>query len=154
MSTTTRALAQRSAVAALAVGAAFGLAACAGGGSGESSAGAAGEASLTIEEKEFTIALSEPTLSPGTYTLVVENAGTVDHALEIEGPGVGTSTINTIAPGASAKITITLANGSYQIYCPIDGHRASGMDLTIDVGGGGGTTTTPPKTTGGGYGSN
>ena len=41
-------------------------------------------------------------------------------------------------------------NGSYEIYCPIDGHKAEGMKGTLTVGnaaGGGGTTSTENETT-------
>jgi hypothetical protein len=40
-------------------------------------------------------------------------------------------------------------NGSYELYCPIDGHKAQGMKGTLTVGSAGGTggTTTEETTT-------
>jgi hypothetical protein len=40
-------------------------------------------------------------------------------------------------------------NGSYEMYCPIDGHKAQGMKGTVTVGSAGGTggMTTQETTT-------
>jgi hypothetical protein len=75
----------------------------------------------------------------------------------VEGNGVEEKT-DTISPGSSAKLTVDLSKaGNYEVYCPIDGHRAMGMEAKLVVGGssagGGGTTTTETKTkSSGGYG--
>ena len=78
-------------------------------------------------------------------TFEVTNNGSVDHALEVEGQGVEEET-ETIKPGESAELAVDLSKeGSYEIYCPIDGHRDSGMEGTLTVGasmGGGSTGTT------------
>ena len=90
-------------------------------------------------------------------TFEATNAGTIGHALEVEGNGVEEKT-GTISPGSSAKLTVDLSKkGTYEVYCPIDGHRAMGMEAKLVVGGtgsgGGGTTTTETKTkSSGGYG--
>jgi len=78
------------------------------------------------------------------------------HALEVEGNGVEEKT-STISPGSSAKLTVNLSkNGTYEVYCPIDGHRSLGMEAKLVVGsasaGGGGGTTTNGTTSSGGYG--
>lgn len=39
----------------------------------------------------------------------------------------------TISGGGSTAVTVTLQNGSYEIYCPVDRHKAQGMDLHITV---------------------
>jgi uncharacterized cupredoxin-like copper-binding protein len=53
----------------------------------------------------------------------VTNKGTIDHALEIEGNGVEEKT-GDVQPGAGETLRIKLAkDGSYDLYCPIDGHR-------------------------------
>jgi hypothetical protein len=38
-------------------------------------------------------------------------------------------------------------NGSYELYCPIDGHKAQGMKGTVGSAGGTGGTTTEETTT-------
>ena len=82
------------------------------------------------------------------------NNGTIAHALEINGNGLEEKT-GDIQPGATATLRVTLAkDGSYELYCPIDGHRAQGMRATVTVGTGSGGTTTNEggTTTSGGYG--
>lgn len=138
------------------------LAGC-GGSSGGSKTQAApssggGGQTIQVKETEYKLTPSSFTVSkPGTVTFVAKNAGTIDHALEVEGNGVEEKTSN-ISPGSSAKLTVNLSkNGTYEVYCPIDGHRAMGMEAKLVVGsasaGGGGTTTTETKTkSSGGYG--
>ena len=56
-----------------------------------------------------------------------------------------------IQAGSSATLNVTFSkNGSYEIYCPIDGHKAEGMKGTLTVGkaaGTGGTTSTETTST-------
>lgn len=129
---------------------AVGLAACGGGGGGGETEGAgatAGTATVaagtataaagngtrvTVTETEFELALSQTSFTPGTYTFVVENTGSIDHALEVEGQGLEEET-ETIAPGSSAELTVTLEAGTYELYCPVGNHRDQGMTLDVDV---------------------
>jgi uncharacterized cupredoxin-like copper-binding protein len=120
--------------------------------------GSGGGQTIQVKETEFKLTPSSFTVSkPGTVTFEATNAGTTGHALEVEGNGVEEKT-STISPGSSAKLTVNLSkNGTYEVYCPIDGHRAMGMEAKLVVGGGsaggGGTTTTETKTkSSGGYG--
>jgi uncharacterized cupredoxin-like copper-binding protein len=103
---------------------------------------------VQVSEKEFSITPSTIALgSTGRYSFAVKNNGAITHAFEVEGHGVEAKTGN-ISPGSSTTLTVDLtAKGSYQAYCPIDGHRARGMQASITVGaaapaGGGATTTT------------
>jgi uncharacterized cupredoxin-like copper-binding protein len=137
-----------------------GLAGCGGGKGGTTQQAASGGGSgktVQIKETEYKLAPAKVTIAaPGTVTFEAMNAGKIEHALEIEGNGVKQK-IGAIAPGSSAKLTVDLSKaGTYQLYCPIDGHRGLGMQATVVVGGssaGGGTTTGGSTTTsGGGYG--
>jgi len=125
------------------------LAACGGSGSGTAPSSAAGQ-TIQISEKEFSLTPSTVTLAKtGTYEFRVTNNGTIPHALEIEGNGVEEKT-GDIAPGSAMTLRVTLSKtGSYDMYCPIDGHRAQGMKGSVAVGGasgsGQGTTTTSTK---------
>jgi uncharacterized cupredoxin-like copper-binding protein len=151
-------------VALLALFAALALAAC---GSTSSESGTTGQAAagqaISIGEAEFKLDPSSVQVDQaGTVTFRVTNNGTIDHALEVDGQGVEEET-ETIKPGQSAELTVDLSkDGLYEIYCPIDGHRDSGMEGTLTVGaamGGGstGTTENEGSTTSGddgyGYGS-
>ena len=107
---------------------------------------------VQIKEVEYSLAPAKVTIaSTGTVTFEATNAGKIDHALELEGNGVEQK-IGAISPGSSAKLTVDLTkNGTYELYCPIDGHKGLGMKATVVVGGasagGGGTTTNQSKTT-------
>jgi uncharacterized cupredoxin-like copper-binding protein len=138
------------------------LAAC-----GGSSGGGGGDASgvlqtIQISEKEFSLNPSSITVpKAGTYAFEVTNDGQVTHALDIEESGGGNEAESgEIEPGGKKTVEFTFSGaGSYELYCPIDGHRQQGMEGTITVGGaaGSGTTTSDDgmTTTGedkGGYG--
>jgi len=121
------------------------LAACGGGGSSGSKGGAVVQ-TIQISEKEFSLNPSTVNVSkPGTYEFEATNDGTVTHALEIEGNGVEEKS-GDIDPGAKTTLRVTFSQeGSYEMYCPIDGHKGQGMSGSVVVGGtagsGGGTTT-------------
>jgi hypothetical protein len=128
------------------------LAAASCGGKGHSGASGGNGTQVTAKETEFKIALSQQSFSPGTYTFVAQNDGKLPHSLEINGPGVSNQRIaGTIGPGKSMSITVTLQKGSYDIVCPVPGHKQQGMDVQISVGGAPVTTTTSSGGGGSGY---
>jgi uncharacterized cupredoxin-like copper-binding protein len=127
------------------------LAGCGGSSSGSSMQGGSVVKTIQISEREFSLTPSTVALSkPGTYAFHISNEGTITHAFEGEGNGVEEKT-GDIQAGSSATLEVTFSkDGSYEIYCPIDGHKAQGMKGTLTVGsaaGTGGTTTTPAETT-------
>jgi uncharacterized lipoprotein len=138
------------------------LAGCGGHGnkssSGNTSSATGAQASkVTATESEFKIQLSQQSFSPGSHTFVAVNNGKFPHSLEINGPGLPNQRIGgTIAPGQSKTLTVTLQKGSYDVFCPVPGHKQQGMDVHINVGGasgssGGGMTTTTGGGGGNGY---
>ena len=120
------------------------LAACGGSGGGGSVL-----QTIQISEKEFSLNPSTITVpKAGTYAFEVTNDGTVTHALTIEGKGDEGEEVESgdISPGSKKTLKYTFEAGKqYEMYCPVDGHKARGMAGTISVGGaaGGGTTTNP-----------
>ena len=112
----------------------------------------AGATTITATLTEFHIALSRQALPAGTYTVSVTNAGTTLHALDITGSRGPVAASGSLLPGQSKSMKVTLGPGSYQLYCPVDGHRELGMDTTITVTGSAPATpaTTAPSG-GGGY---
>ncbi|WP_369174899.1 cupredoxin domain-containing protein [Streptomyces sp. R28] len=120
------------------------LAACGGGGNGSSSNNNSTNNStsnsdatgtkVTAELSDFRIKLSTEKFQPGQYTFTAKNTGSHDHALEIEGPG-GENRSKTLEPGQSTTLTVTLKSGSYEVYCPVDGHKDLGMKMDVTVGG-------------------
>lgn len=116
------------------------LLAAGGCGSEEESSAPAGAAleTVTVSETEFALKPSKITLEEaGTYTFKAVNDGSSDHALELEGEGAEAAT-DTIAPMASAELTVELKAGTYELYCPIDGHAEQGMKASVSVAGGDG----------------
>jgi plastocyanin len=99
---------------------------------------------IQISEKEYSLTPTKVNLTKsGTYEFKATNNGTIAHALEIEGNGVEEK-IGNVEPGSSKTLRVTLSKaGSYELYCPVDGHRGQGMEGTISVASasGGGTTT-------------
>jgi uncharacterized cupredoxin-like copper-binding protein len=82
-------------------------------------------AGITVKatEVEYKITLSTHKVHHGVVTFVVKNAGRIAHNLTIQG---GKHTAN-IAPGKTAKLTVTLKKGAYTLYCSVPGHRQLGM---------------------------
>jgi len=116
------------------------LVACGGSSSGTSGPGApavsvtvAGTV-VTATETEYSIKLSPSTFTPGTYTFTIKNTGTMPHDLVVNGPGVDHQASSTVQPGDTGQLTVTLQQGSYELWCSIDSHKDQGMDMTIQVG--------------------
>lgn len=127
----------RAAVVLLAFGLALFLAACGGASKPSETSTQSGQpakaGTVTASETDYRIVLSKQTFTPGTYTFHALNNGKVDHALEIDGPGVADKATNTFGPGSGADLTVALQKGTYEIYCPVAGHKDLGMDLKITV---------------------
>ncbi|WP_460072589.1 cupredoxin domain-containing protein [Streptomyces sp. YKOK-I1] len=137
------------------------LAACGGGGSNSGSGSgattapapskpAASGTQVTAKLTDFHIQLSTQTFQAGRYTFTAQNMGHHEHALELEGPG-GESRSKTLDPGQSTTLTVTLKPGSYQVYCPVDGHKDLGMKTHITVGGTPASTSDTNTSTSNGY---
>ena len=88
---------------------------------------------VTVGETEYKLSLSTSTFAPGAWTFKVVNKGTITHAFEIDGPGVEDRKSGPIDPGASTNMAVTLQKGTYQLYCPVDGHKGLGMQTSITV---------------------
>jgi uncharacterized cupredoxin-like copper-binding protein len=88
---------------------------------------------ITVTETDFALEPESVTLDePGTYSFEVVNQGQVAHALEIEGQGVEEET-ETLDPGERATLTVDLAPGAYELYCPVGDHAERGMTGRVDV---------------------
>jgi hypothetical protein len=72
-------------------------------------------------------------VAAGTVTFNITNNGTMEHSFEIEGNGIEEGLEATLQPGESGTLTVDLAPGTYTVYCPVDDHRAQGMELQLTV---------------------
>jgi uncharacterized cupredoxin-like copper-binding protein len=98
---------------------------------------------IVIRETEFRLSPSTVTLSkPGTYAFEAESEGSTEHNLEIDGNGVkskggeaGKAKLDqNLEPGQSGVLTVTFQEpGTYQMYCPVIGHRLAGMKGEVVV---------------------
>jgi plastocyanin len=129
-----------------------GSSAPAGGGSTSSTPAVSGTP-VDVTLKDFSITVAPGTkFKAGTYTFVVTNQGPSSHNLTINGPGVSNQGTPTFAPGKK-NLTVTLSNGTYDLYCSVPGHKALGMDTHITVGSGGGSAGGGTSSSAGGGGS-
>jgi len=105
------------------------------------SSGGGGGQTVKLSATEFKFTPSDPSVDKaGKVTFDVSNDGSVDHALEVEGPN-GEVETEPIAAGQSAKLTVDLSKpGKYEMYCPIGNHKEMGMKGTVTIAGGSGSS--------------
>lgn len=82
--------------------------------------------------KEFSVTLSPSTVTSGPVRFSVTNQGTVVHAFEIKGNGIDQKT-NNLNPGDTATMQVDLRPGTYDTWCPVDGHKDLGMFAQLTV---------------------
>jgi uncharacterized cupredoxin-like copper-binding protein len=101
-----------------------------GGGGGETVTLTAGENGKT----PFFFTPPKLTAKAGTVTFTLDNptSNQAPHAIAIEGNGVDKDG-TTVQPGGKSTVTVDLKPGTYEFYCPVDGHRQAGMEGTLTV---------------------
>ena len=88
---------------------------------------------VPVTETEFKIALPTESLAPGSYEFALTNKGHIGHDLVVDGPGVDNEKTPVISAGKTAKLTVDLKSGTYELYCSVPGHKQAGMDLKLKV---------------------
>jgi plastocyanin len=68
----------------------------------------------------------------GNVTITMDNPSSVPHAVAVEGNGVDQDG-ETVGKGGKSTVTAQLKAGTYEFYCPVDGHKAAGMKGTLTV---------------------
>ena len=100
------------------------------------------EDGLEIVLGEWAVTPEAPAIRPGRVTFVVRNRGTMAHGFEMElegdSSGHGSGDLfkaegELIEPGETARMTVTLGPGLYEIECLVDGHDDMGMEGVLDV---------------------
>jgi len=95
---------------------------------------------LGVTEDEYHTYLSRSALCPGAVTIQLRNAGEDDHDLKVVDLDHGTvvATWDIAHPGDAVQKHVTLAAGSYRLFCTLsDGngvHDTLGMHAVITVG--------------------
>jgi plastocyanin len=75
------------------------------------------------------------TAKSGKVTLAMANpsGNSLPHAIAIEGNGVDQKGQTVQPGGGTSRVSLDLKPGTYTFYCPVDGHRAAGMQGTLTV---------------------
>ncbi len=114
------------ALAALALLIASAVTACGGGGAASPS-----PVSVTLTATEFAFDPKTVNLPANTTaTIVIKNAGTIEHDFTIDTPAVKIAAkVGATAEGQVGPLTA----GTYDFYCSIPGHKEAGMVGTLEV---------------------
>jgi uncharacterized cupredoxin-like copper-binding protein len=87
---------------------------------------------VPVSESEFVIEMPQ-TIAAGPVTFAVTNDGTITHSFEIEGNGIEEELEAPLEPGQTGMLTVDLAPGTYEVYCPIANHAEMGMRVDVTV---------------------
>ncbi len=88
--------------------------------------------SVAVRSTEFRFGLSQPAVDAGEVKVSFDNSSAEDpHALAYRGPTA--AEFDRVDPGAVVRYTVTLAAGSYTLYCPLPAHEGLGMKATLTV---------------------
>jgi uncharacterized cupredoxin-like copper-binding protein len=82
---------------------------------------AAANGDIAFNKKRITVAHGRVTL-----TMTNPKSSGLDHGIAIDGNGVDKDG-KEVGPGKVSTVTIKLAKGTYNFYCPVAGHRDAGM---------------------------
>jgi plastocyanin len=95
------------------------------------------QSTSTIVMTEFAFNPDRMVASAGRDTFVLQNAGQFPHNLHIEGNGVSLDlkADSPVPAGQSFTGSVTLAPGTYDVWCPVGMHRQNGMVGTLTVAG-------------------
>jgi plastocyanin len=103
---------------------------------------AAATTAVTVKatESNYKIVLSKTSVPAGSkVTFVVHNSSPIVHKFAIKKPSFLKSIVGSVGPGKTKYLTVTLAKGTYTVFCAL--HVAYGMKKPFYVG------VTPPGTT-------
>jgi plastocyanin len=101
------------------------------------SSGSSGGASTNLQisaDSSGQLKFDKSTLNAkaGNVTITMDNPSPVAHAVAVEGNGVDKDG-PTVNMGSKSTVTVDLKPGKYEFYCPVDGHKAAGMEGTLTV---------------------
>jgi plastocyanin len=104
------------------------------GGGASSGGGGAAQTLKLVADPGGALKFDKSSLSAkaGKVTIALDNPSSLPHAVEIEGNGVEESS-STIGMDETTKVSATVKAGTYEYYCPVDGHKAAGMEGTLTV---------------------
>ena len=100
----------------------------------EDNGGGGGETLKLAAPADGSLKFDKTTLTAkaGKVTIDFDNPSTVPHAVNVEGNGLEEKGTDTITK-SKASVTVDLKPGTYEFYCPVDGHKAAGMEGKLTV---------------------
>jgi plastocyanin len=99
---------------------------------GGASSGGGETVKLSADPSALKFDKSKLTAKAGKVTLSMSNPSGIPHAIAVEGKGVDVDG-KTVMKGGTSTATAKLKPGTYEFYCPVDGHKAAGMKGTLTV---------------------
>ena len=100
---------------------------------GTSLAAATGGTPVAVTETEFKIDIPQSSFTAGAYTFNITNSGKFKHNVVVAASDGTSVKSDTLAPGTTGTLDVTLKPGTYEVYCGVPTHKGKGMDLTITV---------------------
>lgn len=97
-----------------------------------SSGGGGQTVKLSADASALKFDKTKLTAKAGKVTLSMANPSGIPHAVAIEGNGVDVDG-KTVQKGGTSTASADLKPGTYDFYCPVDGHRAAGMEGKLTV---------------------
>lgn len=91
---------------------------------------------VTATLGEWSVKLDKTTVNAGNVKFIVTNNGPkYPHALRIVNKATGKSVGDQVAVTLDEidSVVINLAPGTYEVYCPLSGHKEKGMATTLTV---------------------
>src|SRR6202011_5640076 len=82
--------------------------------------------SVEVKLSEYKIEMPA-SVGAGTTTFNVTNTGKETHGFEIEGNGIEKALKPRLKKGESGSFQVDLKPGTYEVYCPVLGHKRGGM---------------------------
>jgi uncharacterized cupredoxin-like copper-binding protein len=86
---------------------------------------------VAVTAKDLSLAPSKVRAEAGDVHFTYRNEGSLEHTLVIE--GVDGFKLDVPTKGDTDDGSVTLAPGSYTLYCDVAGHRQAGMHATLTV---------------------
>lgn len=92
---------------------------------------------LGVKAVEWSYTLSRPQVSAGEVIVELNNQGEDAHnlVLEREESADAPLKLSPALPASQTSARLTLATGTYRLYCSLDDHAAKGMEATLLVDG-------------------
>lgn len=89
-----------------------------------------GSARVVVEMTDHGVVMTG-NVQPGPTTFIISNTGHKPHRLAIERGRQTTSLDGAIDPGAEGQIQMTLAPGTYRVYCTFESHKELPLQLVV-----------------------